>query len=750
MQNQKIAIGIYIDNNASIQQLIDTLYYLSTNISTTFSPRLEIITLCDNQNLQLQKFISQLSYDVIKLSPKQSGRTFYFNNFIKVNADYFLFLDCGIFLAPECIKLLMTALLDNEPTQISSKVGIVGPSSNNGWNQQSLFNDSTPETINIKQRSQNIAHQYKNKMAPMQALQESCLMLSAQVIKTTGYADENFKDGYCWEIDYQIRSNIAGFSCLWVKSAYAHKSYLANNLARDKSFSKNIQLFHDIHSNNPLSETTAHNKSPLKTKKTLPLISCIMPTRGRAHFVKQSIKYFNRQTYPNKELIIIYDQATDLPENIYQLSNVYLFKTAINSSIGHKRNIALKHSRGEIIAHWDDDDWHSSKRLFEQVKPLLEGHADISALYNTLFFNPFDWKAWQITPQLYQSIFVEGVHGGTLMYKTEWIGNTQFLDISLREDAIFLKALIDKGARLAKINGRNLYTYIRHNNNSWCFESGVFEDPNGWGKIDINQLLNQDIHYYSQYCHKNINPPEIVRELENLSEDTLSYSPRVSCIMPTKNRNHFVIQAIKYFLRQTYKNKELIIIDDTDDDTNCFTPPNVSNIKYLRLNKQQTIGYKRNLANSIAEGEIIIHWDDDDWMAENWIDLQVLALIKSQADVTGIREAYYYKPDTQQAWKYRYPQYEKEWLLGGSLCYFKKFWQKNKFSEISIGEDSEFLWTKLAKKIVPHFHTQHYIGIIHSANTSPKRTNDSYWQEIELKEIKKMMTDDINYYEKIE
>jgi glycosyltransferase involved in cell wall biosynthesis len=41
--------------------------------------------------------------------------------------------------------------------------------------------------------------------------------------------------------------------------------------------------------------------------------------------------------------------------------------------------------------------------------------------------------------------------------------------------------------------------------------------------------------------------------------------PLASCIMPTYNRRHFVPQAIKYFLRQDYPHKELIILDDGTD-----------------------------------------------------------------------------------------------------------------------------------------------------------------------------------------
>ena len=39
-----------------------------------------------------------------------------------------------------------------------------------------------------------------------------------------------------------------------------------------------------------------------------------MPTRGRPRFVAQAIAYFRRQDYPNRELVIVYDDATDLPE----------------------------------------------------------------------------------------------------------------------------------------------------------------------------------------------------------------------------------------------------------------------------------------------------------------------------------------------------------------------------------------------------------------------------------------------------
>ena len=56
-------------------------------------------------------------------------------------------------------------------------------------------------------------------------------------------------------------------------------------------------------------ETPAGTRYLNAIKKTpLPLVSCIMPTTGqRRHFLPQAIKYFQRQTYPNLELVIVCD-----------------------------------------------------------------------------------------------------------------------------------------------------------------------------------------------------------------------------------------------------------------------------------------------------------------------------------------------------------------------------------------------------------------------------------------------------------
>ena len=678
-RSNKLVIGIYISAEVSDNLLDETLYHLYLDLSLSGDLKIEIILLYSYLNQTSSHLMSQANINHILLKQQSSNRPCAFNELIKHDADYYLFLEVGILLAPGCLRQLMNSL-QNDPA-----TGIVGPSSNNSWNQQSLYTDKQPRNVNILRRSNEVRRLHKNKSEPIAGLIENFFIVSVLVVEAIGHADEKYKNGYCWELDYHKRAELAGFSCLWVKSAYAHRSHQVNDELRADSHIKNARRYQRKFAD-------ANNNASLfcgrqDTNEQYPLISCIMPTKARSQYVAQAIIYFNRQTYPNTELIIVYEESSDLPVGIQQFSNIHTVKSCSNSSIGHKRNKALGFSCGDIIVHWDDDDWYANNRLSEQAKPLLDNSAEISALYNTCFFVPVINQAWCTTDALYSQLFIEGVIGGTLMYKTEIIGRSQFLEISLREDAVFLEELMAKDARLAKVDGRSLFVYIRHDNNTWKFTSGTHMSPNDWLTIDISDLFAQDLDFYLSFYVNNNHSPMTDHKLGSQG----IHSPKVSCIMPTNNRRHFVSQAIDYFFRQSYSNKELIIVDDGDDPIDDLISPQWSNIKYIQLEEKMTVGCKRNIAIDNANGDIIMHWDDDDWIADTWVEVQVNALLDCKADIVGINQVLYYCIDSGLAWQYRYSGSMADWALGGSLCYFKKHWSGNKFSALNVGEDTVFL-----------------------------------------------------------
>ena len=85
-------------------------------------------------------------------------------------------------------------------------------------------------------------------------------------------------------------------------------------------------------------------------------------------------------------------------------------------------------------------------------------------------------------------------------------------------------------------------------------------------------------------------------------------APFVSCIMPTRNRRPFVSQSIWYFQRQDYPNKELVVLDDREDDVADLIPDD-ERIRYGRVDRQ-VLGAKRNLGCELSRGEFIAHWDE--------------------------------------------------------------------------------------------------------------------------------------------
>jgi glycosyltransferase involved in cell wall biosynthesis len=205
-------------------------------------------------------------------------------------------------------------------------------------------------------------------------------------------------------------------------------------------------------------------------------------------------------------------------------------------------------------------------------------------------------------------------------------------------------------------------------------------------------------------------------------------APLVSCIMPTRDRRAFVPRAVAWFHRQTYVPRELIVVDDGNDPIDSLLPED-ERIRYVRLPQQASVGTKRNVACEHARGELIAHWDDDDWHAPHRLSYQVDALMAAQAEVCGVRRLLFHEPASGRTWLYDYPAHQRPWLIGGTLLYTREFWRRAPFADLQVGEDARFLWSQpRAGMAVPAEHT-FYVATIHAGNTARKDTRGAYWSE---------------------
>ena len=206
-------------------------------------------------------------------------------------------------------------------------------------------------------------------------------------------------------------------------------------------------------------------------------------------------------------------------------------------------------------------------------------------------------------------------------------------------------------------------------------------------------------------------------------------APLVSCIMPTRNRRELVPQAIRQFLRQDWPDAELIVVDDGDDKVADLVPDD-PRIRYLALDGRRTIGAKRNLACEAARGEIILHWDDDDWMSDRRIRRQAEHLLASKADLSGLPSIYFHEPATGGTWQFTSPVRGRKWVAGATFCYRKDLWRSQPFEDVDIGEDMRFLWSGRRKKVVPLAEPGLYVARLHPGNTSSKRGDGRAWRRV--------------------
>lgn len=214
--------------------------------------------------------------------------------------------------------------------------------------------------------------------------------------------------------------------------------------------------------------------------------------------------------------------------------------------------------------------------------------------------------------------------------------------------------------------------------------------------------------------------------------------PLVSCIMPTYNRPEFISQAVQQFLEQDYPNKELVIIDDSPVSIKVLIPDS-DLIHYTYQKEKSDLGTKRNLACEKAKGEIIVHLDDDDYYAPDWLSKQVSFLTEQGLEITGLSAPVFYDKSNADVWQYIYPEKEKPWVYGATLCYTKKLWQSNPFPTVDCGEDNMFVWSSNVKKVRPHEEIESYVGQIHDSNTSPK-TKNSRWHKLKKELASRILT----------
>lgn len=120
--------------------------------------------------------------------------------------------------------------------------------------------------------------------------------------------------------------------------------------------------------------------------------------------------------------------------------------------------------------------------------------------------------------------------------------------------------------------------------------------------------------------------------------------PDVSVIIPTYNRANLVGRSIQSVLSQTYRDFEVIIVDDaskdnTEDIIKSFFD---KRIRYIRHKENKGGSAARNTGIRLAKGEFLAFLDsDDEWLPEK-LEKQIEVFQKTSSDVGVVYTGYYW------------------------------------------------------------------------------------------------------------
>ena len=114
-------------------------------------------------------------------------------------------------------------------------------------------------------------------------------------------------------------------------------------------------------------------------------------------------------------------------------------------------------------------------------------------------------------------------------------------------------------------------------------------------------------------------------------------TPEVSVVIPAYNSEAYIAQALESVLCQTYRNLEVILVDDASVDSTIKIARSFNDKRLRIIANQQNRGvsYSRNCGIQAARGTWIALLDSDDWYAPERLEILLSAAKGENADLVA-------------------------------------------------------------------------------------------------------------------
>jgi glycosyltransferase involved in cell wall biosynthesis len=204
-------------------------------------------------------------------------------------------------------------------------------------------------------------------------------------------------------------------------------------------------------------------------------------------------------------------------------------------------------------------------------------------------------------------------------------------------------------------------------------------------------------------------------------------NPVVSIITPTYNRREFIPSLIAMVRSQTFdlRKCEWVIVDDSpESNADLFVDlvrSNTIRVRYYHyVDGKLALGTKRNMLNDLAEGDIIIAMDDDDFHCPDRISHSVCMLNKYKADFAGNSIMYLYFTDDETIWIYK-GQHGHGHFTNGTAAYRRSYLTEHRYDASAVCAEEASFSKQYEKPIVQLDPFRTILVKCHPTNTVDKR-----------------------------
>lgn len=201
--------------------------------------------------------------------------------------------------------------------------------------------------------------------------------------------------------------------------------------------------------------------------------------------------------------------------------------------------------------------------------------------------------------------------------------------------------------------------------------------------------------------------------------------PLVSCLCVTRGKPVKLRRAIECFLAQTYGNKELLLVYETDDPETARVAEQYRShpgifAHAISVSPKLSLGELRNLSIELCRGDYFCQWDDDDWYHVERIDTQYQAVIRTSQTAAVLTNWLMFDVAHNQA----YFSHLRLWE-GSILCRKDAFGGAVRYPALRRMEDTYFLNELIARcGVYPLVAPTLYIYEVHAGNTWNRRHFD--------------------------